>query len=63
MKMLPSCRCVSAEGLGNCDKWHFDLSATRTLGERYYEAWRELTGACAQGDCGSGAVDIFGRLN
>ena len=49
-KTVPSCRCVSAEGLGNCDQWHFDLSATRTLGDRYYEAWRELAGACAQGD-------------
>ena len=39
---VPNCRCVSAAGLGNCDEWHFDLPATRTLGARYYEAWREL---------------------
>ena len=40
---VPNCRCVSAAGLGNCDEWHFDLPATRTLGSRYYEAWRELS--------------------
>ena len=41
---VPGCRCVSAAGLGNCDEWHFDLPATRTLGRRYYEAWREVSG-------------------
>lgn len=47
-KTVPSCRCVSAEGLANCDQWHFDLPSTRVLGARYYEAWSSVVSADAQ---------------
>lgn len=41
-KTVPLCRCVSAEGLKNCDQWHFDLQSTRVFGARYYESWSSV---------------------
>ena len=35
-----NCACVSAEGLKNQDPHHFDALSVKTLGDRYYEAWK-----------------------
>ena len=39
---VPKCRCVSSRGLKNRDQWHFDLDSVNELGDRYYEAFKEV---------------------
>ena len=38
-----NCACVSAEGLKNQDPHHFDAPSVKTLGTRYYEAWKGIS--------------------
>jgi hypothetical protein len=37
------CTCVSADGLKNMDKYHFDRASAEELGKRYYTAWKKLS--------------------
>ncbi len=41
---IARCAVVSSEGLNAQDAHHFDREGQRVLGERYYEAWKELAG-------------------
>ena len=41
-RRIGHCTCVSSEGLGNQDRWHFDKDAVTELGHRYYEGWKGL---------------------
>lgn len=36
------CSCVSADGLKNMDKFHFNRASAEELGKRYYAAWKKL---------------------
>ena len=38
--LVANCACVSSEGLKNQDQHHFDAPSVKTLGARYYEAWK-----------------------
>ena len=42
---VENCACVSSEGLKNQDQHHFDGSSVKTLGDRYYEAWKSQRAA------------------
>jgi len=37
---VANCACVLSEGLKNQDQHHFDGPSVKTLGGRYYEAWK-----------------------
>ena len=42
-KLIPSCECVSSEGLDpNGDVLHFNTASLRVFGERYAEAMKRL---------------------
>ncbi|MBP5790796.1 MAG: hypothetical protein J6W80_00870, partial [Kiritimatiellae bacterium] len=41
-EITPHCAMVSSEGLTNQDQHHFDRASQATLGERYYEAFRNF---------------------
>ena len=40
---VENCACVSSEGLKNQDQHHFDGPSVKTLGDRYYEAWKGVS--------------------
>ena len=42
---VENCACVSSEGLKNQDQHHFDGPSVKTLGDRYYEAWKSQRAA------------------
>ena len=39
-RIVSGCACVSSEGLSNKDEHHFDAPSAKTLGSRYYNAWK-----------------------
>ena len=39
---VENCACVSSEGLKNQDQHHLDGPFVKTLGDRYYEAWKSV---------------------
>lgn len=41
-RVIPNSACVSSEGLSRQDAHHFDSASVKTLGDRYYEAWKGL---------------------
>ena len=42
---VANCACVSSEGLKNQDPHHFDGPSVKTLGDRYYDAWKSQRAA------------------
>lgn len=46
-RVVHRCACVSSQGLSNKDAHHFDAPSVKTLGARYYEAWKGMAPAAS----------------